>query len=80
MILVDTSIWVDHLRSGNTTLARLLEAARVLAHPFAIGEIALGHLRQRNSVLDSLVRLPHPPPSGLLTRTVLGYPHKHARS
>jgi predicted nucleic acid-binding protein len=58
VILADTSIWVDHLRSGNLTLASLLEAGTVLTHPFVIGEIALGYLRQRNSVLDALLWLP----------------------
>jgi predicted nucleic acid-binding protein len=43
MILVDTSIWIDHLRSGNSTLASLLEVGTTLAHPFVLGEIALRH-------------------------------------
>jgi predicted nucleic acid-binding protein len=47
VILVDTSVWVDHLRAGDPALAGLLETGRVLAHPFVIGELALGHLRQR---------------------------------
>ena len=47
MILVDTSVWVDHLRAGDPALAGLLETGRVLAHPFVIGELALGNLRQR---------------------------------
>jgi predicted nucleic acid-binding protein len=58
VILVDTSVWVDHLRAGNGTLARLLDRGEVLAHPFVIGEIALGDLRQRDLVLTSLSRLP----------------------
>lgn len=58
MILVDTSVWVDHLRSEDRTLANLLNAASVLAHPFVIGEIALGHLRQRKVVLELLQKLP----------------------
>ncbi|MHB8528999.1 MAG: type II toxin-antitoxin system VapC family toxin [Caulobacteraceae bacterium] len=58
MILVDTSIWVDHLRAGNMALAALLDAGRVLAHPFVIGELALGRLRQRQAVLGALADLP----------------------
>ena len=44
MILVDTSVWVDHLRFGDEALAGLLETGRVLVHPFVIGELALGNL------------------------------------
>ena len=58
MILVDTSIWVDHLRKGNATLAALLADGRVLTHPFVIGELALGDIRQRVAVLTSLSELP----------------------
>ncbi|MGO9004979.1 MAG: type II toxin-antitoxin system VapC family toxin [Beijerinckiaceae bacterium] len=58
LILVDTSIWVDHLRKGDETLSRLLDKASVLAHPFVTGEIALGHLRQRDLVLAALQDLP----------------------
>ena len=58
MILVDTSIWVDHLRVGDERLAALLDGGEVLAHPFIIGELALGNLRQRNVFLSDLLRLP----------------------
>ncbi len=58
MIIVDTSVWIDHLRSGDTVLADRLGAGRVLAHPFITGEIALGSLRQRDTVLGSLSDLP----------------------
>lgn len=54
MILVDTSIWIDHLRHGNSRLQALLEAGQVITHPFIIGELALGNLRQRSTVLSSL--------------------------
>ncbi|HMK91200.1 MAG TPA: type II toxin-antitoxin system VapC family toxin [Methylocystis sp.] len=54
MILVDTSVWVDHLRSGDETLAKLLNAGTVLTHPFVIGELALGNLRHRETVLTLL--------------------------
>ena len=58
MILVDTSVWVDHLRSGLTPLANLLQEGKVLIHPWVIGEIACGNLRNRNQVLDLLQGLP----------------------
>lgn len=58
MILVDTSVWVDHLRVGSTVLSRMLDDGRVLAHPFVTGEVALGSLRQRHLVLDALRELP----------------------
>ncbi len=58
MILVDTSVWVDHLRAGDKALASLLDGALVLVHPFVIGELALGHLRQSDLVLGALQDLP----------------------
>jgi predicted nucleic acid-binding protein len=58
VILVDTSVWVDHLRAGNETLVGLLDRGEVLGHPFVIGEIALGGLRQRERILRALSRLP----------------------
>ena len=58
MILVDTSVWVDHLRKGDQVLGRLLFAGRVLAHPFIVGELSLGVLRQREAVLGARMDLP----------------------
>ena len=58
MILVDTSVWIDHLKVGDAGLSELLEHGRVLAHPFVTGEIALGSLRQRRIVLGALKDLP----------------------
>ena len=58
MILVDTSVWVEHLRSANATLTDLLGDGEVLGHPFVLGELALGNLRQRTDVLRMLRRLP----------------------
>jgi predicted nucleic acid-binding protein len=58
VILVDTSVWIDHLRSTNRQLAMLLAENAVLAHPFVTGELAVGTLRQPEIVLDSLSRLP----------------------
>lgn len=54
MILVDTSVWIDHLRNNNVTLVNLLNTGQVLIHPFVIGELALGNLRQRDAILDTL--------------------------
>lgn len=58
MILVDTSVWIDHLRSGHAVLARLLEDGVVLGHPWVVGELALGHLVQRQVVIGLLRGLP----------------------
>jgi predicted nucleic acid-binding protein len=58
VILVDTSVWVDHLPAEDQTLAGLLDRGMVLAHPFVIGELALGVLRQRQLILDALSDLP----------------------
>lgn len=58
MILVDTSVWIGHLREGDPALAGWLNSGRVLTHPFVIGELALGHLRQRETVLGALSDLP----------------------
>jgi predicted nucleic acid-binding protein len=58
LILVDTSVWVDHLRRGEAQLADLLEGAAVLVHPFVIGEIACGNLADRELVLQLLQDLP----------------------
>lgn len=58
MILVDTSVWVDHLRSGDETLGAMLDAGRVLTHPFVIGEVALGSLRRRGLILSAMSDLP----------------------
>ena len=58
MILVDTSVWVDHLRSGDALLVDLLERGAVVMHPFVVGELALGTLRDRSSVLELLQDLP----------------------
>ena len=57
MILVDTSVWIDHLRRRDPRLVGLLEGAQVLAHPFVIGEVALGSLRDRAAVVGALSNL-----------------------
>ncbi len=58
MILVDTSIWIDHIRAPQDGLVRLLSADRVLVHPHVIGEVMLGSMRQRAVVLRELRLLP----------------------
>lgn len=54
MILVDTTIWIDHLRKISPTLVRLLDDGLVLCHPWVIGELALGHLSNRDEVIRLL--------------------------
>lgn len=61
MILVDTSVWVDHLRAGDEGLIALLSESRVVTHPFVIGELACGNLRGRAEVLRLLQDLPRIP-------------------
>jgi predicted nucleic acid-binding protein len=58
MVLVDSSVWADHLRAHDATLAQLLIQNKVLIHPFVRGELALGNLRQRAQILDLLDNLP----------------------
>jgi hypothetical protein len=58
VILVDTSVWIEHLRAGSARLAGLLLESEVLAHPFVVGELACGHLRNRREILALLDRLP----------------------
>ena len=58
MILVDTSVWVDHLRNPEEGLNLLLAANDVLMHPMVIGELACGHLPNRTQALVNLRNLP----------------------
>jgi predicted nucleic acid-binding protein len=58
LILVDTSVWVDHLRRGDAQLVDLLESNAVIMHPFVVGEIACGSLADRALTLDLLLNLP----------------------
>lgn len=54
MILVDTSIWIDHFRHGDAELRTIIEDDRLLCHPVVIGELALGSLRERQAVMTFL--------------------------
>jgi predicted nucleic acid-binding protein len=58
VILVDTAVWIDHLRAGNASLAQLLDTSSVVTHPWIIGELALGNLRNRGEILGLLHGLP----------------------
>ena len=58
MILVDTPVWVDHLRSGDNDLVTLLNTSQVLIHPFVLGELACGNLQNRSEVPALLQDLP----------------------
>jgi len=60
-VLVDTSVWVDHLRRSNARLREHLEAAQVYTHAFVIGELACGNLARRAEILSSLAELPRAP-------------------
>lgn len=75
MILADTSIWVDHLRGGDAALAGLLERGAILMHPFVIGEIACGSLRDRSAILELLGDLPAAPVAE--GEEVLGFIERH---
>jgi predicted nucleic acid-binding protein len=61
MVLVDTSIWVAHLRQGLRRLENLLMDAEVICHPFIIGELACGNLKNRNEIISLLQSLPIAP-------------------
>lgn len=58
MVLVDTSVWISHLRDGDAHLRELLLDGAVVCHPFVIGEISLGHLHNRTEILSLLQALP----------------------
>jgi predicted nucleic acid-binding protein len=58
MILVDTSVWVEHFRKGNARLSEFLNDGEVACHPFVVGELACGHLSNREEILSLLAALP----------------------
>ncbi|MFH0779038.1 MAG: type II toxin-antitoxin system VapC family toxin [Candidatus Eisenbacteria bacterium] len=61
MILVDTSVWVEHVRVGDERLKAMLLEGSVLTHPFVVGELACGNLSNRAEVLRLLAALPKVP-------------------
>jgi predicted nucleic acid-binding protein len=61
VILVDTSVWVGHLRKSDPALSDALNAGRVLVHPFVIGELACGRLKNRAEILELMRALPRVP-------------------
>jgi len=75
-----TSVWVEHLRTGDAVLAGLLERSEVLAHPWVLGELALGRLRRRDEVLRLLGQLPQAPTATLAEVLVLVGRHALAGS
>lgn len=80
MILVDTSVWVRHLRAVDNTLVQILELGLVLGHPFVTGELALGNLRQRDLILRGLLDLPQAPiATGEEILRFINRHHLHAR-
>jgi predicted nucleic acid-binding protein len=60
-MIVDTSVWVDHFRRGDSGLSALLIREEVECHPFIIGELACGSLHRRSEVLSLIQRLPQVP-------------------
>jgi predicted nucleic acid-binding protein len=58
VILVDTSVWIDHLRKHEAGMRRLLGTGQVLSHPLVIGELAMGSFRRRDLLLNELNDLP----------------------
>ena len=64
MVLVDTSVWVDHFRNGNARLASLLEQGEVIVHPLIIGELACGNIPRRIETLGLLHDLPQAATAG----------------
>jgi predicted nucleic acid-binding protein len=58
MILVDSSVWIDHLRHGEAELVAALQQSQIMVHPFVLGELACGNLKNRNQILSLLESLP----------------------
>ena len=65
MILADTSVWIDHLCSGDEEMRKHLSQGHIVIHPFIIAELALGSLRKRTETLGLLDRLPQMRVAGL---------------
>lgn len=88
MILLDASVWIDHIRAPQQGATSLLDGGKVLCHPFVIGEVALGQFRERDLVLPLMYRLPtaelasHPEVMSFIDRyrmfgTGIGYVDAH---
>src|SRR5512132_500638 len=75
VILVDSSVWIEHFRSSDSKLREILEQGSAVAHPFVVGELALGHLRKRDEVLSLMGELPKAP--HLSDDEVLGFVEAH---
>lgn len=58
MVLVDTSVWVSHLRHGNSRLQKLLQESKVVSHPFIVGELACGNISNRFEITSLMQSLP----------------------
>ena len=76
MILVDTSVWIEHFKRNDAELSALIGARVVISHPFVVGELACGTLRERDAVIGMLSRLPQAPVVG--HDDVLGFVERHA--
>jgi predicted nucleic acid-binding protein len=61
LFLADTSIWIDHFRNTNVKLGNLLARRNILLHPFVVGELALGHVRNLSVMIDDFRDLPRAP-------------------
>ena len=63
MVLVDTSVWVRHLREGDPELKRLLHEGQVMGHPYIVGELASGNMKNRREILSLMQALPQATPA-----------------
>ena len=76
MILIDTSVWIDHFRLANAVLAAALIEGQIGTHPFILGELALGRVPERNETLALLQTLPSLAPSA--HDEVMAFVNRHA--
>jgi predicted nucleic acid-binding protein len=58
MILVDTSVWIDHIRKAEPLLVELLDNSMVLAHQLVIGELAVGQFKHQDEILERMLEMP----------------------
>ena len=80
MILVDTSVWIDHLHQHNADLAACLHRNDVITHPMIVGELALGSLARRQEVLALLGNLPSAARAWIMRATSVEYTDERAAS